>query len=158
RHRHDGEGPKQYLQATRWAGPVPAPIDAGVYVCIPIEVEIKPAAARIGILRVVKPSMSRSITWHLITTIKHAVNHVLRPRGLGARGPCLSASDVCTARALRPEITRHQPVRAITSDPCWQYEVAPPGYCRTAPANSKTVTGGWTALGSDPTLSATFRI
>jgi hypothetical protein len=58
---------------------------------------------------------------------------------LAPRMRCLTASDVCTARALHPEITRHEPVLAITSDLFPQYEVAPLGYCRTAPANSKTV-------------------
>ena len=29
----------------------------------------------------------------------------------------LTASDVCTSRGLRAEITRHQPARAISSDP-----------------------------------------
>ncbi len=47
---------------------------------------------------------------------------------LAPRRRSLAAFDVCTARALRAEITRHQPARAITYDPFPQYELAPFGY------------------------------
>jgi hypothetical protein len=63
----------------------------------------------------------------------------LSPSPVEPRRRSLTAFDVCTTRALRAEITRHHPARAVTWDPFSQYNVAPFGYCRTAPANSKTL-------------------
>jgi len=54
-----------------------------------------------------------------------AVNHMLHASALALRMRCLIVSGLCTARALHPEITRHQSARAITSDPCPQYTAAP---------------------------------
>src|SRR5262249_40428743 len=66
---------------------------------------------------------------------RHGVKHALGGR------PCAVANseDVCTARALRSDITRYQPVRAITSVGFLQYEAASPGRCGRALATSITV-------------------